>query len=350
MNHLFRRLAGLALMGSLLAACSFGLNRSTEGVAREATTARPVTVQSRTSINGRLLFVQDGNLYLHSGTQTEQITRDGKTRDPVWAPDGSRIALVRRETSFSDIYLINPQGRLPTQVTFNRGSSEPWTQAFMHEVVWAVQPAWSPDSTELALVSQLRPPTWAGESPPLYEFPLSLYRYPLALVGQRQPTNDDLLLQGGEADLQDPAWSPDGATIAYVRVPRGEGVKRIYVLDLASGATQAFPGMLDGAYDPAWSPDGRWLAFAAPVDGQTDLWAIPAVGGTPIRLTTLGRARAPAWSPDGTQLAFARVGDDGTDLYVMPITGAGGSLTPGEPTALTSGAHIDATSGLSWGR
>jgi TolB protein len=351
MKQILWRLKALLLIGPLLAACSFGFGATEEGVARDAPpTSRPVSVQSRTSINGRLLFIQDGNLYLHSGTRTEQITRDGKTRDPMWAPDGSRIAFVRREESYSDIYLLNASGGLPAQVTFNRGVSDPWTQPFMHEVIWALDPAWSPDGSEIVFVSQLRPATWAGESPPLYEFPLSLYRYPTSLIGQRQPANSDLLLDGGDADLSRPAWTPDGSRIAFVRAPRNPGPRQISVIDVASGAVAPFPGTPDNSYDPAWSPDGRWLAFAATIDGQTDLWAVPGAGGAALRLTTLGRSRSPAWSPDGTQLAFVRVGDDGTDLYVTTLDESGGSLAAGEPVALTTGAHIDANSRLSWGR
>lgn len=344
------RLLRLALLTALLAGCVLDADRATPSAPPVTPTARPVTV--RVNLAGRLLFVQDGNLYLHSGTRTEQITRDGMTRDPAWAPDGTHLAFVRRETSYSDLYLLNAAGGLPTQVTFNRGRAEPWTQRFMHEVVWALQPDWSPDGRELVFVSQVRPPTGPDDQPPLYEFPLSLYRYPLRLIGQRQPTNDDLLLQAAEADLQQPAWSPDGAWIAFVRVPRGEGRSEIQLLDPATGEIQPYAGIPAGAYDPAWSPDGRWLAFAAALDGHTDVWAIPApgLGSTPVRLTQLGQARAPAWSPDGTQLAVVHIGANGSDLYVVPLERTNGTLRAGEAVALTSNGHIDASSGLAWGR
>jgi TolB protein len=348
MKRTFGRIIGLLLLGPLFAACSFGAEPEQPSTPRSQPTARPVAVQAGVSIDGRLLFVQDGNLYLHQAQQTQQLTRDGMTRDPAWSPDSSRIAFVRREESFSDIYLLDVDGGLPTQVTFNGGQSQPWTQEFMHEVVWASAPTWTPDSQNLVFLSQVSPPT---VSPPA-EFPLSIYSYPLDLLGTRQPTNDDLLVRSNEDDLQRPAWAPDESVLSYVQVPRGAEPKRIMLYDPNTDERSAYPGAPENAYDPAWSPDSRWLAFAAVVDGQTDIWAIPhpAIGGSAVRLTNSGAARAPAWSPDGDQLAYIQVGDSGTDVYVMDLQAAEGALTPGTAEALTDNGQIDANSGLSWGQ
>lgn len=348
MKRTFGRISALLLLGPLLAACSFGAQPREQSAPRSQPTARPVAVQAGVSIDGRLLFVQDGNLYLHQGQDTRQLTRDGMTRDPAWSPDSRRIAFVRREESFSDIYLLDVNGGLPTQVTFNGGQSQPWTQQFMHEVVWASSPAWTPDSENLVFLSQVSPPT---VSPPA-EFPLSIYSYRLDLLGTRQPTNDDLLVRSNEDDLQRPAWAPDESALAYVQVPRGAELKRIMLYDPNTGESSVYPGIPENAYDPVWSPDSRWLAFAAVVEGKTDVWAIPhpAIGGAALRLTTSGAARAPVWSPDGKRLAYIQLGDSGTDVYVMELQTAAGALTPGTTEALTNNGQIDANSGLSWGK
>jgi TolB protein len=348
MKRSFGWIIQLLLLGPLLAACSFASAPTEERSQPSQPTARPVAMQANAAITGRLLFVQDGNLYLHQGEQTRQITKDGKTRDPAWSPDGSRVAYVRREESFSDIYLLDVNGGLPTQVTFNRGQSQPWTQSFMHEVVWATSPTWTPDGENLLFLSQVAPPTVS----PLAEYPLSIYNYRLELLGTRQPTNNDLLLRGGADDLQDPAWAADDSALAYVRVPRGTDPKRIMLYDPETGESSVYPGIPDNAYDPVWSPDARWLAFAAVVDGKTDVWAIPhpTLGGAAVRLTTTGTARSPAWSPDGNQLAYIQLGNGGTDVYVMSLQISGSTLTPGTARALTNNGQIDANSGLSWGK
>jgi dipeptidyl aminopeptidase/acylaminoacyl peptidase len=85
--------------------------------------------------------------------------------------------------------------------------------------------------------------------------------------------------------------------------------------------------------EPAWSPDGRWLAFVraersdggdgAPKVGKPQVWVMPVDGGEPRRLTDhpLG-AGSPVWSPDSSRLAHtARVpeaGRYGTDPAVTP--------------------------------
>jgi Tol biopolymer transport system component len=61
--------------------------------------------------------------------------------------------------------------------------------------------------------------------------------------------------------------------------------------------------------DPAWSPDGRTIAFSGDPGniGYLHLWGVAPEGGTPrqisVALNTL-HEEEPAWSPDGTRLAF----------------------------------------------
>jgi len=71
--------------------------------------------------------------------------------------------------------------------------------------------------------------------------------------------------------------------------------------------------------DPQPSPDGSRIAYVVTqMDTEADtyrsqLWIIPAAGGTPIRYTGGRNDSAPRWSPDGRRLAFVSRRDDGTD-------------------------------------
>jgi len=73
------------------------------------------------------------------------------------------------------------------------------------------------------------------------------------------------------------------------------------------------PASLAGGDNPAWSPDGRTLAFTADTDAAssgpllppTDVYVAPATGGRPRRVTTGRNAVSPTWSPDGRWIAYS---------------------------------------------
>ena len=132
-----------------------------------------------------------------------------------------------------------------------------------------MSPAWSPDGAQIAFLSN-RAEGW------------DLY------VVDADGGEPRRLTSGATTD--DPAWHPDGRAIA---VERRGGIELVQAD--GGGWTQ----LVERGVQPAWAPDGR-LAFVR--DG--DLW-LRSVGGEESLL--LVDASRPAWSPDGERIAAVRL-------------------------------------------
>ena len=84
---------------------------------------------------------------------------------------------------------------------------------------------------------------------------------------------------------------------------------------------------------PAWSPDGASIAYLADVGEQMDVWSVPVAGGTPRRLTSSGGQKVGlAWSPAGGSLLTTQYQYNSTGLHLVainPETGAETTLAEG---------------------
>lgn len=94
-----------------------------------------------------------------------------------------------------------------------------------------------------------------------------------------------------------PAFSPDAMSLAYAADV--DGVPHLFIAPL-TGDTERQLTQGDGETQPAWSPDGKTIAFVS--IREPGIWIIDAAGGTPERLTDFGTR--PSWSPDGAEIAF----------------------------------------------
>lgn len=79
------------------------------------------------------------------------------------------------------------------------------------------------------------------------------------------------------------AWNASGDTIAFDTFSN-----RVYVLDITSGTHKALTPSSMAAKNPTFTPDGKHVVFASDKSGDWQLWQVPAVGGSPIKLTTGG--------------------------------------------------------------
>ena len=174
----------------------------------------------------------------------------------------------------------------------------------------------------------------------------------IAAQAPATPSIDDLI---NLRRVGAPAISPDGRQVVFtIRETNWE--ENAYETELwlgGSGALRQLTNSKKSSLQPAWSPDGAWLAFISDRDGKRQLYRIALAGGEAEQLTSGDEGVANfAWSPKGSQIAFTmidavteamkardkdwgeiRIEDEDqryTHLYVLDLPGAsaGGSQDP----------------------
>ncbi|MFA4828612.1 MAG: hypothetical protein WC855_08165 [Thermodesulfovibrionales bacterium] len=134
-----------------------------------------------------------------------------------------------------------------------------------------------------------------------------------------------------------PAWSPNGATIAYSRFDAPErgancwNFDVIYLMDSSGNPIGPITCGNDGYDDfaPYWSPDGNEIVFIRNVSPQNyyQLYKVNINTGTITKLTDSNGANfdesIPAWSPDGAAIAVGSSKDGDYDIWLVNPDGGG---------------------------
>lgn len=271
-----------------------------------------------------------------AGGEAEKLTDiPGGIEDYAPAPDGRRAALVvmdeapdpeklagwRRKTAFPIVidsfhfkqdregYLDGRRKHLQL-LDFASRKAEALTAGEFSEAA----PAWSPDSRQLAFLSNRSPERDRTEATGLYV---------MAAEAGAAPRQLATLTTDEEAH---PAWSPDGRLIA---LPVGDEVRwsayqqwRVGLYDVAGGAMRELSAGLDRGWQHrlAWAPDGDALVGVVDDDRHSQLARITLADGRVERLSGPGTA------------GEASVAGDGRIAFV-----AGGWSQPGELQLLTPG-------------
>jgi Tol biopolymer transport system component len=130
------------------------------------------------------------------------------------------------------------------------------------------------------------------------------------------------------AALTEPrAQAPPGARIAFHSDRDGNG--EIYVMDADGQNVRNLTHHPRDDWNPAWSPDGRSIAFSSTRDSRPDDRRIEIyvmeVAGQNVRRLTHDHASdfGPDWSPDGLRIAWSSedLNTSDAEIYVMDADG-----------------------------
>ena len=228
-------------------------------------------------------------------------------------------------------------------------------------------PFWSPDGKTLAFLSDCAP--LEGKQ---NKGQLQVYLWSRATGDIRQLTHVT-------GNIQQPAWSPDGKSIAFLFVENatrsagaldamkpwagvigedGVEVQRVYAADSTSGQGQYLSPLTLHIYEFTFSPDSREIAYVGADSPGENNWWIASIWAASAKLGANDvpqqprlvvdppkvagplhglQVAVPRWSPDGKRIAFigglmSDQGSTGGDLYVVDAHGPTGGSVPTDVT------------------
>jgi dipeptidyl aminopeptidase/acylaminoacyl peptidase len=294
---------------------------------------------SRTSLKDEKSQTRVWMVPAAGGEPIPMTLADQSAGRPRWSPDGRYLSFLasRGEDAETQVWLLDRRGGEAQQLTdVKQGvGSYDWSPDGKRLLLTIKDPSVADTAKEKP---KNRPPhvidrlqfkrDYAGY---LDRRRNHLYVFDLDGRALRQ-------LTFGDYDDSSPAWSPDGRRVAFVSnrtaEPDANDNTDIWVVSLADTAAEPAlhrvttnPGADN---QPAWSPDGRTIAYTTQVDPKLFWYAtayvatVPADGGQPHVLTSLDRnTYSLRFTADGRQL-WAILEDDGANVLarIDPRTGA----------------------------
>jgi TolB protein len=240
------------------------------------------------------------------GTNERKLTdRDVEEECPAWSPDGNMIAFSSRcydMTKNWAIYYFDLKSKTIKKVYIGTGYSR-----------FEMSPSWAPDSTR-----------------GIYE---GLCIFDLKGKHPKYLQSDKIAHICGE----DPAWSPDGKSIAFsldhsiYRVDLKDEGDDEFIYCSEPKAIIARGKTLHSYSQPAWSPDGKKIAYAcnvyfdpypdSPFRGKYHIGVMDSDGRNMKELTTSDDILDcdPVWSPNGKHIAFSTGSPFKRNIHVIDL-------------------------------
>ena len=261
-------------------------------------------------------------------TQEPNKIFDGDAVQPVWSPNGHRIAYwgLPPTGAQRDIWTISAAGGDPVAVTNDdafdwnpvwspdgdylyfssdrSGSMNLWRVPIDEETGETVGP---PDQVTFTLSGQPAGLSISSDGKRLayrvFHTTRNVMKVDFDPATKKISGDPELVTQGsgnfGESDV-----SSDGTSLVY---RSGYGQEDIYVISSDGTGEQRMTNERPNDRQARWSPNDSKIAFASTRSGSYQLWTMNRDGSRQTQLTYApGEAEVPVWSPDGSRIAYSR--------------------------------------------
>ena len=296
----------------------------------------------------------------HGGDSIPLTAEGVSSSHPRWSPDGKYLAfLSARNGGKNQVWLLDRRGGEAQKLTDTAQGVDDFE--------------WSPDSTRLVLIlrdpkpeeleaardkdKDKSPAAAKPKTPPPFVIDrLQFKRDTVGYLDRRRThlyifdvaSKKTTQLTSGDFDDTEPAWSPDGKSLAFTSNRSTPDPDRNYNTDIwvvAADNTDKGAHLTQITTNPGpdrspvWSPDGKWIAYVTEIDLRAMIYAThhlaisPSAGGE-ARVLTLAfdrSVRRPRFSPDGRSVYFI-ADDDGTQILgrIAVTGGEVARLIPGQ--------------------
>ena len=254
-------------------------------------------------------------------------------KNTFWHSDNQRIFYSATVDGTFQIFVTDINGKPPKQLTFAEkdsyvldvstdGTKILFGSTKEDSDIWGIN---LKDAKEFIAASDINAELWADVSPDgktiAYQSIKNLSQgnnlFNGAILAKK--LNSDEQLTEISADGLLPVWSPDGQTLAFMRVvgdkyrietiKPASGEQKLLAADDVSPITNSILpyNRLQTSYF-SWSPDSSQIAYISNKSGQVNIWLVNPDGSNDVQLTTNSDAKlslyCPLWSPDGKKIAF----------------------------------------------
>ena len=259
-------------------------------VTASSTPVHAVLSPSMSRDQRRIVVVGAGFLWEQplGGGPARQLTENGAfTRDPVFSPDGRKLAFIASESGKRELRVYDFDTR-KTSSLFQVGGAS-----------WPLYPSWSPDGKQI-----------------VFQHTRGIFDpYRIIVVNVADGMTREVA-QGVGAWTSRPHFTSDGANVYFTsRVAKWAALYRVALQ--AGAQPQAVTSLTKHVHEGLVSPDGKWLAIRS----NSEIWMAPMTA-TPIgdaalkRVSTEG-GRSFSFAPDSSALLYTYAGK----IWRLPVAG-----------------------------